>query len=71
LISREQVFTMEEFSESVNAFLQFRKYKILEHKGKISHQEAEEKAVHEYEKFNKTQKIISDFDQLVEKMKEK
>jgi len=71
LISREQVFTMEEFSESVNAFLQFRKYKILDHKGKISHQEAEEKAVHEYEKFNKTQKIISDFDQLVEKMKAK
>ena len=71
LISREQVFTMEEFSESVNAFLQFRKYKILEHKGKISHQEAEEKAVHEYEKFNKTQKVISDFDQLVEKMKAK
>ena len=71
LISREQVFTMEECSESVNAFLQFRKYKILEHKGKISHQEAEEKAVHEYEKFNKTQKIISDFDQLVEKMKAK
>lgn len=62
LIERENTFTMEEFALSVNEFLAFRKYKILANKGKISKQEADHKAEAEYDEFNKTQKIISDFD---------
>ena len=59
---------MEEFSNSVNEFLAFRKYDILKDNGKISRKEAEEKAEKEYDKFNKTQKIISDFDKLLEEI---
>ena len=62
LIDRENVFTMEEFSKSVNEFLAFRRYDILPDKGRISHKVAEEKAFAEYAIFNKTQKIESDFD---------
>ena len=46
-------------------FLEFRKYDILKDKGTISRKEAEEKAEIEYDKFNKTQKIKSDFDRLL------
>lgn len=56
---------MEEFSKSVNEFLAFRRYDILENNGKISRKQAEEKAEKEYNKFNKSQKIISDFDRLL------
>ena len=70
LVMREHIFTMEDFAKSVNEFLEFRKYKILDNKWSISHLQAEERAISEYEKFNKTQKIWSDFDKLVEKIKE-
>ena len=56
---------MEEFAKSVNEFLEFRKYDILKDNGKISRKQAEEKAEKEYEQFNKTQKIVSDFDKLL------
>lgn len=69
LIERENVFTMEEFSESVNAFLEFRRYDILKDNGKISHAKALEKAYSEYEIFNKTQKISSDFDKFIQNIK--
>lgn len=70
LIERENTFTMDEFTKSVNEFLEFRKYKTLPNnaKGKISHKQAEEKALSEYDKFNKTQKIDSDFDKEVRKL---
>ncbi len=67
LIERENTFTMAEFSHSINEFLAFRKYEILQDKGKISKEAAEKKAFSEYEEFNKTQKIISDFDKATEK----
>lgn len=67
LIERENVFTMKEFSESVNAFLEFRKYDILKDNGRVSHKQAIEKAFQEYEEFNRTQIIHSDFDRLVDK----
>ena len=69
LIERENVFTMEEFSESVNAFLEFRRYDILKDNGKISHTKALEKAYSEYEIFNKSQKINSDFDKFIQNIK--
>lgn len=70
LIERENTFTMEEFAASVNEFLAFRRYDILRDKGKISGKMAKEKATAEYEEFNKTQKITSDFDKAVKQMLE-
>jgi len=71
LIERENTFTMEEFSASINEFLAFRKYEILKDKGTVSKQLAASKAEREYEVFNKTQKIISDFDKEVKRLLEK
>lgn len=68
LIERENTFTMEEFDESVNAFLEFRRYDILRGNGKISSATAKEKAHQEYEIFNKTQNIVSDFDKEINKI---
>lgn len=68
LIERENTFTMEEFDESVNAFLEFRRYDILQGNGKISSATAKEKAHQEYEIFNKTQNIVSDFDKEINKI---
>jgi hypothetical protein len=68
LIERENTFTMKEFVASVNEFLAFRKYQILPNKGKISKQQAENKAEEEYDVFNKTQKIVSDFDNAIKKI---
>jgi len=68
LIEQENTFTMEEFAASINEFLAFRRYKILSNKGKISKQKADEKAEAEYDDFNKTQKILSDFDKEAKKI---
>ena len=65
LIERENTFTMQELASSVNEFLTFRRYKILENKGKVSMEKAQAKAIAEYDEFNKTQKIISDFDRTI------
>lgn len=70
LIERENTFTMEEFSASVNEFLSFRKYEILRDKGSISKEVAFAKAEAEYEEYNKTQKITSDFDREVKRLLE-
>jgi hypothetical protein len=70
LIDRNNTFTMEEFAESVNKFLTFNEYEILEGKGKISKAGADAKAVSEYKEFNKHQKIESDFDKEVKKLLE-
>lgn len=69
VIERENTFTMEEFATSVNEFLEFRKYKVLKNKGKVSKKQAIEKAEKEYDIFNKTQKIESDFDKQIENLK--
>ncbi len=68
LIERENTFTMEEFALSINEFLAFRRYDILKDKGCISKKEADKKAMSEYDEFNKTQKIISDFEKQTKKM---
>lgn len=67
LIERENTFTMEEFAKSINEFLAFRKYDILKGKGSISKKQAETKAKAEYDEFNKTQKIFSDFEKSLKK----
>ena len=68
LIERENTFNMEQFSSSVNEFLMFRRYQILPDKGCISAAQAKEKAESEYDIFNKTQRIDSDFDKQVRGM---
>ena len=62
LIERENAFNMEQFAASVNEFLTFRRYALLPDKGKISREEADQKAEEEYKLFNPTQRIDSDFD---------
>jgi len=71
LIEEENTFTMQQFANSVNEFLEFRKFKILPNKGRVSKAQAEEKAEHEYDVFNKTQLIESDFDKEVKHLLEK
>ena len=65
LIERENVFTMQEFADSINAFLEFRRYDILKDNGKVTHKQASDKAYAEYDIYNKTQFIESDFDKVI------
>lgn len=69
LIERENIFTMEQLALSVNKFLEFNEYKVLQGLGKRSKKQAENKAFSEYDKFNKTQNIESDFDKMVKGLK--
>lgn len=68
LVEEENTFTMKEFSESIDAFLSFRKYQILKDKGSISSMQAKRKAELEYDVFNRTQKIDSDFDKEIRRL---
>ena len=61
-IERHNAFNMKQFAASVNKFLTFNDYQILPDKGKISAAQAKKKAEEEYDVFNKTQRIDSDFD---------
>ena len=69
LIERENTFTMEGLATSVDKFLNFNEFKILEGKGTKSHKQAISKAGKEYDQFNKTQKFISDFDKQIKRLK--
>ena len=68
IIEQRTTFTMAAFAESVDKFLAFNEYRILEGYGSISREQAEQKALAEYEKFNKQQRIESDFDRQVKKL---
>lgn len=68
LIERENTFTMEQFASSVDEFLHFRRYQILPDKGKVKKADAERYAKGEYDIFNRTQPIESDFDREVKKL---
>ena len=70
MIENGNTFTMKEFAESVDAFLSFRRYEILQNKGSVSARSARLKAESEYEIFIRTQKVDSDFDREVRKMLE-
>ena len=71
IIENRTVMKMKNLAESVNKFLEFNEFRVLEGKGKISFKQAEEKAFLEYELFNKTQKIESDFDRFSKKLLER
>lgn len=69
ILENRTSFTMESFADSVNRFLEFNEYRVLEGYGSISRKQAEAKAYAEYEKFNRTQHIESDFDRQVKALK--
>lgn len=68
LVERGHAFTMEAFAKSVNAFLEFNRYDVLEGAGTVSRTEADRRAWGEYDQFNRTQKIVSDFDREVKRL---
>ena len=68
IIENRQELSMKDVSESVNRFLEFNEFQILEGQGSISHMQAKEKASKEYDEFNKIQKIESDFDKEMKKL---
>ncbi len=65
-IEQKKEFTMQSLSGSVNKFLEFNDFEILDGLGKISKVKADKKAESEYDEFNKTQKIDSDFEKQIE-----
>lgn len=69
-IECQNAFTMEQFAASVNKFLTFNDYRILPDKGRISAAQAKAKAEQEYDIFNRTQPIDSDFDKQIKGMLE-
>ncbi len=71
IIENRSTFTMKQFADSVNKFLDFNEYKVLEGRGRISAKQAEKKAFCEYDKFNKIQKIESDFDKAIKSLEKK
>ena len=68
LVERRNTFTMRGLADSIDRFLSFNEYEILEGKGSLSKKQADSKAIQEYDKFNRTQKIISDFDKHIMKI---
>ncbi|UUX93807.1 virulence RhuM family protein [Methanoplanus endosymbiosus] len=71
IIEKRTTITMESFAGSVDKFLDFNEFRILEDYGKISRKKAEEKATEEYEKFNRKQNIESDFDRMIKHLSKK
>lgn len=69
IVERENTFTMKEFAASVNEFISFRKYDVLKDKGKVTREDANKKAYNEYDVFNRTQKLDSDFDKFIKNNK--
>ena len=70
-IEKRKEFTMEGLADSVNRFLEFNDFKVLDGYGSISMNSAKKKAIAEYDEFNKDQQIKSDFDREIEKLKPK
>jgi len=68
IIETRTVMKMENLAVSVNKFLEFNEFKVLDGKGTISFKDAEKKAFKEYDKFNKHQNIVSDFDKFSRKL---
>lgn len=67
IVENRETFMMEEFANSIVKFLEFNEYKILKNKGNVSKVDADQKAKVEYQEFNKTQPIQSDFDKQIKK----
>lgn len=70
LLEEETLLGMEDFAKSIDEFLTFNRYQILDGNGKISSKDAKRKAMDEYKEFNKHQRIVSDFDKEIAKVGE-
>lgn len=68
LLEDETLLGMKDFATSIDEFLKFNRYEILEGHGQITHSAAKQKAIGEYKEFNKHQKIVSDFDREIKKI---
>ena len=71
IIENRVQMAMHDMANSVDKFLSFNEYKILDGKGRVSKARADEKALAEYKEFNKTQKIESDFDRTLKQLEKK
>lgn len=75
MAERRRAMTMAEWRSRLDAFLQVNEHEILTHSGKVSHEEAIQQAMGEYEKWDTARREyealhpVSDFDALVEKTK--
>lgn len=65
LLEDEVLLGMQDFAKSIDEFLTFNRYEVLDGNGRISQKAAKEKAIGEYNEFNKHQKIVSDFDRVI------
>lgn len=70
-IEQGKTQTMQDLADSIDRFLAFQDYELLEGHGQITSQTAKDKAKSEYAIFNKTQKINSDFEKLLEDLSSK
>jgi len=68
IIENRIAMTMQELANAVDKFLSFNEFRVLEGKGKITKEKADQKALDEYTEFNKTQKIESDFDKMTKEI---
>ncbi len=68
VIENETPLDMDDMITNVDSFLNFNKFEVLKGKGNVSKKEADEKALKEYEAYNKTQPIISDFDKIAKRL---
>lgn len=68
LLEDETLLGMKDFATSIDEFLKFNRYEILEGHGRITQSAAKQKAIGEYKEFNKHQKIVSDFDREIKKI---
>jgi hypothetical protein len=68
LLEDGTLLSMKDFATSIDEFLKFNRYEILEGNGHITHSAAKQKAIGEYKEFNKHQKIVSDFDREIKKI---
>lgn len=65
IIKNRAEITMLSLKDSVDKFLNFNEYQVLDNLGHVRKSIADAKAKTEYQTFNKTQKINSDFDKLL------
>lgn len=68
LLEDKTLLSMKDFAVSIDEFLKFNRYEILDGNGRVSHSAAKQKAIGEYKEFNKHQKMISDFDREIRKI---
>jgi hypothetical protein len=71
IVENRMTMTMKDLANSVDKFIDFNEYKVLDNKGSISKAIADSKAKAEYDKFNKHQPIVSDFDKEIKRLTNK